>query len=232
MKPFRDAYTVTGKLVAACTAQGKTLEELSLDELKAVSELFDQDVYEAIKLENCMALRASYGGPAVSETTRQIEAIEDFSDERYPSRETFNKLMANLAKERFMMVVKLQAEAIRSYKRLTLVSVDKNEGLVSPKGARVLKDNSGRVLGWTIPFVYGDNDQFFVMSMVNINKLNREWREFVNKVRRDASKLSNKDEYVDTRLSEAVKKAVKKPVSRSEERRVGKECRSRWSPYH
>ena len=76
--PFRDAYTVTGKLVAACTAQGKTLEELTLDELKAVSDLFDGDVYEAIKLENCMALRASYGGPAVSETTRQIEAIEDF----------------------------------------------------------------------------------------------------------------------------------------------------------
>ena len=76
--PFRDAYTVTGHLVAACTAQGKTLEELGLDELKAVSGLFDQDVYEAINLENCMALRASYGGPAVSETTRQIEAIEAF----------------------------------------------------------------------------------------------------------------------------------------------------------
>ena len=76
--PFRDAYTVTGKLVAACTAQGKTLEELSLEELKAVSDLFDQDVYEAINLENCMALRKSYGGPAVSETTRQIEAIEAF----------------------------------------------------------------------------------------------------------------------------------------------------------
>ena len=76
--PFRDAYTVTGKLVAACTAQGKTLEELTLEELKAVSSLFDQDVYEAINLENCMALRASYGGPAVSETTRQIGAIEDF----------------------------------------------------------------------------------------------------------------------------------------------------------
>ena len=76
--PFRDAYTVTGHLVAACTAQGKTLEELSLDELKAVSDLFDEDVYEAINLENCMALRKSYGGPAVSETTRQIGAIEDF----------------------------------------------------------------------------------------------------------------------------------------------------------
>ena len=76
--PFRDAYTVTGKLVATCTQQGKTLEELSLDELKAVSDLFEEDVYEAINLENCMALRASYGGPAVSETTRQIEAIEAF----------------------------------------------------------------------------------------------------------------------------------------------------------
>ena len=76
--PFRDAYTVTGHLVPACTQQGKTLEELTLDELKAVSQLFDEDVYEAINLENCMALRKSYGGPAVAETTRQIEAIEDF----------------------------------------------------------------------------------------------------------------------------------------------------------
>ena len=76
--PFRDAYTVTGHLVASCTAKGKTLEELSLEELKAVSELFEEDVYDALKLENCMALRASYGGPAISETTRQIEAIEAF----------------------------------------------------------------------------------------------------------------------------------------------------------
>ena len=76
--PFRDAYPVTGKLVASCTAQGKTLEELTLEELKAVSDLFEEDVYDAINLENCMALRNSYGGPAVSETTRQIGAIEAF----------------------------------------------------------------------------------------------------------------------------------------------------------
>ena len=76
--PFRDAYTVTGRLVAACAAQGKTLEDLTLDELKAVSGLFEQDVYDALNLENCMALRKSYGGPAVAETARQIEAIEAF----------------------------------------------------------------------------------------------------------------------------------------------------------
>ena len=80
--PFRDAYTVTGKLVAQCTAQGKTLEELTLAELQAVSPLFEQDVYDALNLENCMALRASYGGPAVSETTRQIGEIEQFVQER------------------------------------------------------------------------------------------------------------------------------------------------------
>ena len=80
--PFRDAYTVTGKLVAQCTAQGKTLEELTLEELKAVSNLFEADVYDALNLENCMALRSSYGGPAVSETTRQIGEIEQFIQER------------------------------------------------------------------------------------------------------------------------------------------------------
>ena len=64
--------------LAACAAQGKTLEELRLEELQEVSGLFEQDVYEALKLENCMALRSSYGGPAVSETSRQIEEIEAF----------------------------------------------------------------------------------------------------------------------------------------------------------
>ena len=80
--PFRDAYTVTGKLVASCTAQGKTLEDLTLDELKAASDLFAEDIYEAIKLENCMALRASHGGPAVKETSRQIADIEAFIAKR------------------------------------------------------------------------------------------------------------------------------------------------------
>ncbi|MCM1148941.1 MAG: argininosuccinate lyase [Butyricicoccus sp.] len=76
--PFRDAYTTVGRLVAACSAEGKTLEELSLEQLRAVSDLFDEDVYAALKLENCMALRASYGGPAVNETTRQLREIEAF----------------------------------------------------------------------------------------------------------------------------------------------------------
>ena len=80
--PFRDAYTTVGHLVALCGQKGKTLEELSLDELRNASPLFDEDVYDALKLENCMALRGSYGGPAVSETTRQIETVRAFTAAR------------------------------------------------------------------------------------------------------------------------------------------------------
>ena len=80
--PFRDAYTATGRLVAACSAQGKTLEELTLAELREVSDLFGEDVYEALKLENCMALRQSFGGPAEAETTRQIQEVEAFVQAR------------------------------------------------------------------------------------------------------------------------------------------------------
>ena len=80
--PFRDAYTTVGHLVALCGQEEKTLEELSLDELRSASPLFDEDVYDALKLENCMALRGSYGGPAVSETTRQIETVRAFAAAR------------------------------------------------------------------------------------------------------------------------------------------------------
>ena len=76
--PFRDAHAVAGKLVAVCTEQGRTLEELSIEELRAVSDRFDEDVYEALDLDACMARRRSYGGPAVEETTRQVQEIEAF----------------------------------------------------------------------------------------------------------------------------------------------------------
>ncbi len=55
--PFRDAYKATGELVALCIRENKTLETLSLDEYKNVCDLFDDGVYDAIKLENCVRRR-------------------------------------------------------------------------------------------------------------------------------------------------------------------------------
>ena len=79
--PFRDAYTTVGNLVYYCTENGKLLEELSLEELQNISPLFGEDVYEALSLETCMGQRKSYGGPAVEETTRQIEELIKFIKE-------------------------------------------------------------------------------------------------------------------------------------------------------
>ncbi|MBO4990609.1 MAG: argininosuccinate lyase [Firmicutes bacterium] len=80
--PFRDAYKTVGNLVHYCLEIGKTLEELSLEELKQIHPLFGEDVYEALDITNCMELRSSYGGPAVSETSRQISELERFLAER------------------------------------------------------------------------------------------------------------------------------------------------------
>lgn len=82
--PFRDAYKVTGRLVAYCIKQGKTLEELTLDEFCGVCEelslpcLFDEDVYSAIDLQTCVNGRRVYGGPARESVLRQIAAAEEF----------------------------------------------------------------------------------------------------------------------------------------------------------
>ncbi len=54
---FRDAYKATGEIVALCIKKGETLETLSLDEYKNICELFDDGVYEAINLENCVRRR-------------------------------------------------------------------------------------------------------------------------------------------------------------------------------
>lgn len=80
--PFRDAYTTVGHLVASCGETGKTLEELTLEELQAVSPLFDTDIYDALRLETCMGQRKSFGGPAIEETSRQIQEIEAFIQSR------------------------------------------------------------------------------------------------------------------------------------------------------
>ncbi len=71
--PFRTAYKITGTLVAYCVEKGKTLEELTLEEYKSKSELFDEGIYGAINLENCVRERKSYGGPAPESVIRQIE---------------------------------------------------------------------------------------------------------------------------------------------------------------
>ncbi|MBR5750790.1 MAG: argininosuccinate lyase [Clostridia bacterium] len=71
--PFRSAYKIVGELVAYLIAEGKTLEEASLEEYRRFSDLFAQDVYEAIRLENCVKKRLSKGATSPVLVKQQIE---------------------------------------------------------------------------------------------------------------------------------------------------------------
>ena len=73
--PFRTAYKLTGELVAECTKAGTTLEDLPLEAYRAKSELFDETLYEAINIDNCLLRRTSLGGPTPESVERQIESI-------------------------------------------------------------------------------------------------------------------------------------------------------------
>ncbi len=74
--PFRSAYKISGTLVAQCIRENKVLEELTLDEYKTYSDLFDTDLYEAIDLMVCVEKRISEGGTSVASVEKQIAYVK------------------------------------------------------------------------------------------------------------------------------------------------------------
>ncbi len=73
--PFRDAYKITGELVALCIQKGLTLETLPLEEYQAVCPAFDEGVYGAISLEKCVGGRKVLGGPAPENVKAQAQRV-------------------------------------------------------------------------------------------------------------------------------------------------------------
>ena len=70
--PFRQAHEVAGKLVHHCIARGVYLKDLTLDDFKKFSPLFDADIHEAIKPETCVAARNSQGGTSPAQVDAQL----------------------------------------------------------------------------------------------------------------------------------------------------------------
>lgn len=75
---FRDAHSIVGKLVAYCLSQNKDLEDLSLDEFKSISAIFDNSIYDAIKVEKCVQARSIEGGPSKEYVQKLIESNEQY----------------------------------------------------------------------------------------------------------------------------------------------------------
>ncbi len=70
--PFREAHTVVGRIVAECVARGVTLQELSLDELRAHSGLFEEDALAAIDVDEVVRRRTTYGGTGHAAVEAQL----------------------------------------------------------------------------------------------------------------------------------------------------------------
>ena len=74
---FRTAYKISGQLVALCMQKKTVLEDFPIEEYKQFSELFDEKLYDAVNLENCVKRRISEGGTSVESVEKQIEFVRE-----------------------------------------------------------------------------------------------------------------------------------------------------------
>ena len=75
--PFRDAHGIIGQIVIYCDNNSKSIEDCTLEELKRISDVFDEDVYSAISLETVVEKRMTKGGPGKSAMDDFIKYADD-----------------------------------------------------------------------------------------------------------------------------------------------------------
>lgn len=72
--PFRDAHGIIGKIVLYCIERGIAIDDMSLDELKAICPVFEEDIYEEISMETCVNNRLTTGAPGKAAMEKVIRA--------------------------------------------------------------------------------------------------------------------------------------------------------------
>lgn len=76
--PFRDAHGIIGQLVLYCIDNNKSLSELSLDEYKVISPVFENDIYDAISMKTCIEKRNTTGAPGQKAMEKTIAIYEEY----------------------------------------------------------------------------------------------------------------------------------------------------------
>ena len=74
--PFRDCHEIIGKIVLYCIGKGIAIEELTMEEFKGFSKEFDEDIYDAIAIRNCIAAKKSEGSTSFESVKKQIEDVK------------------------------------------------------------------------------------------------------------------------------------------------------------
>ena len=76
--PFRDAHGIIGQLVLMCIDKNISLDELSLSDYKSISDVFEEDIYEAISLKTCVEKRLTKGAPGHAVMLEEIKECENY----------------------------------------------------------------------------------------------------------------------------------------------------------
>ena len=76
--PFRDAHGIVGQLVLFCIEKDIALDDMTLDEYKAISPVFEEDIYKAISLKTCVEKRMTIGAPGMEAMKKVIEINEKY----------------------------------------------------------------------------------------------------------------------------------------------------------
>ncbi len=79
--PFRDAHGIVGQLVLYCIDKGIALDDMSLEEYKAISPVFGEDIYDAISMETCVNKRKTIGAPGPDAMRKVIEIYTKYLEE-------------------------------------------------------------------------------------------------------------------------------------------------------
>jgi argininosuccinate lyase len=89
--PFRQAHEVAGKCVAYCLTEQKTLTDMSLQELKEFSPLFEDDIVEAISIETCVAARNSLGGTSPAQVGQTLAVAKGVLEKQQKHLDMYTK---------------------------------------------------------------------------------------------------------------------------------------------
>ena len=76
--PFRDAHGIVGRLVLYCIDKGIALDDMSMEEFKAISPVFEEDIYDAISMKTCVEMRNTIGAPGKAAMEKVIKAEEEY----------------------------------------------------------------------------------------------------------------------------------------------------------
>lgn len=76
--PFRDAHGIVGRLVLYCLDKGIALDDMKLEEFKAISPVFEEDVYDAISMKTCVEMRNTTGAPGKKAMEAVIKKEEEY----------------------------------------------------------------------------------------------------------------------------------------------------------